>query len=89
MLLKGIIISKSTKKKILYKHHIKGDELYRLFNENPLYLRIGDCVYLAIGVWQRYITIIFSYNKGIARIITAYPSSKQQIRLFKKKRNRI
>ncbi len=41
---------------------------------------------MAIGLWKRYVTIFFNYNETLkeAEIITAYPSSIWQIKLYKK-----
>lgn len=41
---------------------------------------------MAIGYYQRYLTIIFEIYNNIAFIITAYPSSESQIKLYKKKK---
>lgn len=41
---------------------------------------------MAVGHYQRYLTIIFEMYKNQAFIITAYPSSEVQIKLYKKKK---
>ncbi len=47
-----------------------------------------DGRYLAVGLANRYLTVIFEYEKGTANIVTSYPSSEWQVRLFKRGKRR-
>lgn len=44
--------------------------------------------YMVIAHTTRYLTIIFEYKRGVADVVTAYPASKWQIRLLKRKGKR-
>jgi len=85
MNIKAVVIDKFVKIKIYHKHGIKFKEIKELFLNNPWVRRTRDNKYMAINLAQRYITVVFTYNQGIADIITAYPSSNWQIRMFKRK----
>ncbi len=41
--------------------------------------------YLAITQHKRYLAIVFEYENGDAEIVTAYPPSDWEIKLYKKK----
>ena len=86
MIIKKVVIDKKVKMKIYHKHNIRFREVSEVFLHKPLVKRTRDGKYMAVNIVGRYVTIIFSYNNGIADIITAYPSSNWQIKLFKRKR---
>jgi len=86
MIIKEVVIDKEVKVKIYNKHGIRFIEVKEMLLDKPLVRRTRDGKYMAINLVERYITVIFSYYGGIADIITAYPSSDWQIKLFKKKR---
>ena len=52
----------------------------------PFILKTRSNRYMAIGYYQRFVTIIFEMVKNTAFIITAYPSSEAQKRLHKDKK---
>ena len=82
----NIIIENRIKEKILSKHKVRADEVKEVLLNKPLFLKTKLNRYIAIGHCQRYITIVFEFKKKTASIITAYPSSNSQIKLYKKKR---
>jgi len=88
MIINAIKISLKTKIKIYDKHGITMEEIENVLLQNKPYFsktRLGR--YIALGKWNRYITIIFNYNEKYreAEIVTAYPSSIWQIKLCKRK----
>ena len=86
MIVKVIKIKPEIEEKIETKHAITITEIEDiLLKNNPKFRKVKDC-YMAIGIWKRYLTIFFSYNKNFkeATIITAYPSSKWQIKLYRR-----
>jgi hypothetical protein len=86
MRISKVLIEDKTKEKTLYKHHIRATEIRNILLNNPYVLKIRNYRYLALGHDQRYITIIFEIIKDTAFIITAYPSSDAQRKLYKLKR---
>lgn len=87
MNIEKIIIKKSLREKILNKHNIERTQIeYTIFEGNPIYLKTKNNNYLCIGNKYEYITIIFKKEKNNAIIITAYPSSKWQVKLYKRKK---
>ena len=85
MIIKEVQIDKETKYKIYKKHGIMFNEIKNILLSNLHIRKTKDNKYMAIGKYNRYLTIIFKYKNGIADIITAYPSSNWQIKLFKRK----
>ena len=86
MKITGILIEDKIKEKILDKHNIDAAEINEIMLSNPLMLKSKKQQYMAIGYYQRYITVIFEMLQWTAFIITAYPSSEAQIRLWKRKK---
>lgn len=86
MIIKEVQIDKKVKYKIYKQHGIIFNEIENTLLSSKLYVRKTKYnKYMAIGKYNRYITMIFVYKNGIADIITAYPSAKWQIKLFKRK----
>ncbi len=81
-----IVIEKEIERKILYKHNITLFEIEEAIFTSPYILKSRDNRYMAINWVQKYITIIFELIKDIAFIITAYPSSDSQRKLYKHKK---
>lgn len=81
-----ILIEDKIKEKILHKHNIRALDIKETLINNPYVLRTRENRYMAIGYYQKHITIIFEIIKNIAFIITAYPSSDAQRKLYKLKR---
>ncbi len=87
MRISKILIEDKIKEKILYKRDIRASEIRGVLTLNPIILRVRDNRYMAIGFDQKFITIIFEMMKDTAFIITAYPSSDAQRKLYKRKKN--
>ncbi len=86
MRIRGFLIEEDIKRKILYKHDVRAEDIKEIIFNNPYILKIRDNRYLAIGKNHKFITLIFEVLKDIAVIITAYPSSDAQRKLYKSKR---
>ncbi len=85
MRIRHINIKNWRKTKILHKHGVCEDEIRMLF-ERPHYgFRSRNGCYIAVGCPERYLTVIFKIKNNIADIITAYPSSGNQISLYRRK----
>ena len=87
MKISKILIEDKIKEKILYKHNIRASEIKNALFSNPIMLKTRENRYIAIGYDQRIITIIFETINDTAFIITAYPSSDAQRKLYKRKRD--
>lgn len=87
MKISKVLIEDKIKEKILYKHNIRASEIKEVLFSNPYVLKTREKRYMAIGKHQRFVTIIFEMTKDTAFIITAYPSSDAQRKLYKLKRN--
>ncbi|MEK6847327.1 MAG: hypothetical protein AABY16_04115 [Nanoarchaeota archaeon] len=86
MKISKILIEDKIKEKVLYKHNIGAAEINEAILVNPYIIKTKDKRYLAIGFCKKVITIIFEMVKDTAFIITAYPSSDSQRKLYKLKR---
>lgn len=86
MIVEAVKIRKQVKEKIETKHSITIGEIEKvLLEDKPKFRKVRDC-YMAIGIFDRYLTIFFTYNWKTkeAELITAYPSSRWQIKLYKR-----
>ena len=81
-----ILIEDKIKEKILDKHNIKAYEIKDVLLNNPYILKSKIGRYMAIGKSERFITVIFEIIGDTAFIITTYPSSDAQRKLYKIKR---
>lgn len=89
MKISKILIEDKIKEKILFKHNVNALEIKEVLSNNPYILKTRESRYIAIGAidyYQKYITIIFEIIKDTLFIITAYPSSENQRKLYKLKR---
>ena len=88
MIVKVVKIEPSTAIKIFEKHNVLQEEVHdALKGGSPKFKKVGGGQYVAIGLSSnRHITIYFSYNEKTkeAEVTTAYPSSKKQIKSYKK-----
>ncbi|MBS3151016.1 hypothetical protein J4443_01380 [Candidatus Woesearchaeota archaeon] len=85
MIVESIRLRRKIKEKIETKHSITLIEIEKvLLENNPKFRKAKDC-FIGMGLWKRHLTIFFNYNAKVkeAGIITAYPSSKWQIKLYK------
>ncbi|HLD04943.1 MAG TPA: hypothetical protein VJG90_04450 [Candidatus Nanoarchaeia archaeon] len=90
MKIRAIHVGPDVEIKIYEKHNVSVQEIYELFAQDKTeFRRVGGNQYMAIGPSKnRYLTLFFTYD-NIAKeidITTAYPSSKKQIRIYKKVR---
>tara|TARA_Y100000310_G_scaffold342400_1_gene445514 strand:+ start:265 stop:534 length:270 start_codon:yes stop_codon:yes gene_type:complete len=86
MKISDVLIEDKIKEKILNKHNLRASEIKNTLLNSPYILKSGKNRYMAIGISKRIITIIFEIHNNIAFIITAYPSSEAQRKLYKLKR---
>ena len=88
MIIKAIKITPEVAIKIYEKHDVQQAEIEdALRNDNSQFWRVGGDQYAAIGLSRsRYVTIYFEYDEKTkeAEITTAYPSSKGQIKSYKR-----
>jgi hypothetical protein len=84
LIVNAVRIAQKIKEKIETKHAITLVEIERvILEDDPKFRRVKGC-YMAIGIWKRYLTMFFTYNENNKEvdIITAYPSSKWQIKMW-------
>ncbi len=87
MKIEKVIITNITREKIFDKHNLQKVEIEQtIFEGNPVYLKTRSNKYLCIGYKNQYVTLVFNREENNAKIITAYKSSKWQIRLYKRKK---
>lgn len=81
-----VLMDSAVEEKTFKKHGVGKEEVETalLFDE-PKYFKTSKGRHSAIGFGNRFITVIFEYKKGTAEVITAYPSSEQQVRRYKAK----
>ena len=86
MIVESIRLKRDVKEKIETKHSITLIEIEKVLLENKSKFRKAKDCYIGMGLLKRYLTIFFNYNINLkeAEIITAYPSSKWQIKLYKR-----
>ena len=87
MIIRIIKIEPATAIKIFEKHNVLQEEVYDALKANPKFKKAGGDQYIAIGQSRsRHITIYLSYDERTkeAEIKTAYPSSKKQIKAYRK-----
>jgi len=84
-----VFISRRIADKIWEEHGVSADEAIDLVYGDPMIRRAREGRYMAVGLATGgYLTVIFEYQRGTAEIVTAYPSSDWQMRLFKKSKRR-
>lgn len=87
MLIKRILMSPEVAEKIKCKHGLDPIVAKNVLQGHNHIEKIRGGYYMAIGSsYAGYVTIIFEFEGGTAEIKTAYPSSKWQIDLYKRKR---
>ncbi len=85
MLIREIHLKVAAEEKVQEHGVTKSEVEDALLRDEPKYLKARSGRYMAIGQAQRFITTIFEYTDGIATIVTAYPSSESQIKLYHRK----
>jgi len=88
MRINKVRISVDVERKIYDKHTVSRTELEEALVESaPLFFRAKEQRYLALVKKQRHLSIIFTFEQGTATIVTAYPSSDWQVKLYKRYRS--
>ncbi len=83
----NVVLPRTIADKIRAKHGIRGQEvLVGLLHCGPLCMRARQGHYVAFTFVGRHITIVFTYDRGQARVVTAYPSSPWQKLLYERKK---
>ena len=80
-------ISPQTQKKIYEKHSILAEEIRLILKDDkPIFKKAGGNQIIALGLYNRYLTIFFKYSskRKQAIITTAYPSDKKHIKYYKR-----
>jgi hypothetical protein len=88
MRIRRVLISESVAEKIYEKHRVLPEDAEEILFSNPVIRRVKDGRYMAIGFIHRYLTVIFEYSQGVAKIVTAYPSSDWQVRLYRRSKRK-
>ena len=83
-----ILIEDKVKEKVLDKHNVRSSEIKKIMLDNPYVVKSGKNRYMAIGYYQRFLTIIFEMEESTAVIVTSYPSTDAQRKLYKLKISR-
>ena len=87
MWVKSVQLEQSIEEKVLGKHGVDKEEMEAaLLRDRPKYFKVKGGRYLALAQSNRYLSIIFRYTQGRANVITAYPSSDWQVKLYKEKK---
>jgi uncharacterized DUF497 family protein len=87
MRIRKVLIEESTAEKIFRKHGVRQEEMENgMLEGNPLVFSSRDARFIAFVHYNRYLTIVFSCKKCVASVITAYPSSAWQVRMYRQKR---
>ena len=86
MKITDILIEEKIKEKILWKHNIKALDIREVLFNKPYVLKVSKERFMAIGHNHKFVTIIFELMKNTAFIVTAYPSSGAQRKLYKQRR---
>jgi uncharacterized DUF497 family protein len=86
MKISKILIEDKIKEKILYQHNVRASEIENVLLDNPYVLKTRENRYVAIGWDNRYVTIVFEMTDSTAFIVTAYPSTDAQRKLYKLKK---
>jgi hypothetical protein len=89
MLIRRILISPVVMEKIKSKHGLNPVVAKDVLSDTPHIEKVGNSQYRAIGLsYTGYVTIFFKYRSGTAEVTTAYPSTKWQVDLYKKKKKK-
>lgn len=81
-------ISERVAEKIQAEHGVLPEEAEEILFSHPVVRRARDGRYMAIGLVDCYLTVIFEFERGVAEIVTAYPCSDWQVRLYKRSKKR-
>ena len=85
MRIHDVFISRGVADKIWEEHGVSADEAVDLLYGDPMIRRAREGRYMAVGLAVGgHLTVIFEYRRGTAEIVTAYPSSDWQVRLFRR-----
>ena len=87
MIISEIFISRENKIKIFEKHNVLAREIKEaIMEDKPIFRKVAANQYICIGQSKsRHLTVFFEHSKDNSiEITTAYPSSKSQIKFYKK-----
>ena len=87
MLIKAVKTEPAIIIKIYEKHSVLSEEVERVLkNSRTIFKKVSGNQYVAVGLGDRYITVFFEYNNKTkeANITTAYPSSRKQIKSYRR-----
>lgn len=88
MRIQCVTISEEAEDKIIAEHGVTFANVESVLLGDPYVCQAKGQRYMAIGLddTPRFVTVIFEYWRGEAEVVTAYPSSDWQIRLYRRKR---
>jgi len=81
----NIIIEDKIKEKILSKHNVEAREIINVLLGRHLILKTKMERYIAIGYYQRYLTLIFEKKWKNTNIVTAYHRQRLKLSFIKEK----
>lgn len=87
MFIRSVTIELAAAIKIYDKHFVLSEEIERVLrSRKTIFKRVGGNQYVALGVADRYLTIFFGYDSKSkeAIVTTAYPSSRKQIKSYRR-----
>lgn len=81
-----VYLGQEIEEKVFTKHGVLREEVEEmLLADEPKYFRTKGGRYMAIGLRERYLTAVFENVEGIAFILTSYPASEWQVKLYRRK----
>ena len=89
MEIRAVSIKPEIQQKIYRKHGILTQEIEAILAEGkPIFKKASGNQVMAIGLFNRYVTIFFEYDSKTkeADITTAYQSDRKQVKYYKKTR---
>lgn len=83
-----VTISEEVEDKIVTEYSVTFASVESVLLGDPYVCKAKGQRYMAIGLddTPRFVTVIFDYAQGEAEVVTAYPSSDWQIRLYRRKK---
>ena len=86
MQLEDVYIEEAVQEKVAKKHGVSREETEAvLLADEPKHFKTRAGRYMAIGFIEKYISVVYENHNGVAIVITAYPSSQWQVRMYKRK----
>ena len=86
MHLEDVYVEEAAEEKILRKHGVAREEIETaLMADEPKHFRTRGGRYMGIGFGERFISVVYENRNSIAIVVTAYPSSRWQVKMYKRK----